>query len=53
VNKLSNLKLEVMRISKYWESTLVDGPSIEPGLFAPRPVLEVNKITKSASAPLP
>ena len=51
VNKLSTLKLEVGKISKYWERTLVDGPSATPGVFAAGPALEIGKISKSASAP--
>jgi hypothetical protein len=45
VNKLSTLKLEVGKISKYMEHSLVDGPSVTPGVFTT--VLA----TKSTSAP--
>ncbi|CAD6264454.1 unnamed protein product [Miscanthus lutarioriparius] len=45
VNKLATLKLEVGKISKYMERSMVDGPSATPGVFATAPV------TKSASAP--
>jgi hypothetical protein len=51
VNKLSTLKIEVGKISKYWERTMVDGPSATPGVFATAPMLDIGKITKSSSAP--
>ncbi|CAD6265728.1 unnamed protein product [Miscanthus lutarioriparius] len=46
VNKLATLKLEVGKISKYMERSMVDGPSVTPGVFATAPA------TKSASAPM-
>jgi len=45
VNKLATLKLEVGKISKYMERSMVDGPSATPGVIATAPA------TKSASAP--
>jgi hypothetical protein len=45
VHKLATLKLEVGKITKYWERSMVDAPSATPGVFAPTPPL------KSASAP--
>jgi uncharacterized coiled-coil protein SlyX len=51
VSKLSTLKLEVMKITKYWERTMVDSPFATLEVFATTPVLEVGKTTKSSSAP--
>ncbi|CAD6238507.1 unnamed protein product [Miscanthus lutarioriparius] len=45
VTKLATLKLEVGKISKYMERSMVDGPSATSGVIAAAPV------TKSASAP--
>jgi hypothetical protein len=45
VNKLAALKLEVKKMSKYWERSMVDGPSVIPGVFAATPA------PKSTSAP--
>lgn len=45
VNKLATLKLEVGKISKYWECSMVDALTTTPGVFAPAPPPE------SASAP--
>lgn len=45
VNKLVTLELEVGKISKYWERSMVDALSATPGVFAPAPP------PKYASAP--
>jgi hypothetical protein len=45
VNKLATLKLEVGKISKYMERSMVDGPSVTPRVFMTVPA------TKSALAP--
>ena len=45
VAKLVSLKLEVGKISKYVERSMVDGPTATPGVYASAP------ISKSASAP--
>ncbi|CAD6222810.1 unnamed protein product [Miscanthus lutarioriparius] len=45
VTKLATLKLEVGKISKYMERSMVDGPSATPRVIATAPA------TKSASAP--
>ncbi|CAD6253058.1 unnamed protein product [Miscanthus lutarioriparius] len=48
VNRLTSLKLEVGKISKFMERSMVDGPSTTPGLHGSMPSVLV---AKSSSAP--
>jgi hypothetical protein len=52
VAKLSTLKLEVSKITKYWERSMVDSATPAPGVFAtepPSPVTAAASDHKSAS----
>lgn len=58
LNKLSSLKLEVGKIVKYMEHTMVDAPISDPGVYGPVPTVLVPppspkplSLTKSSSAP--
>jgi hypothetical protein len=50
VNKLATLKLEVRKITKYWERSMVDVLSATSGVFVAAPVLKSSSAPSSPSA---
>ncbi|CAD6211893.1 unnamed protein product [Miscanthus lutarioriparius] len=53
VGKLTTLKMEVGKIFKYWERSMVDAPSATLGVFAPAPVSPGDVILDSKAAVIP
>ena len=50
VGKLSTLKLEVSKITKYWERSMVDSATPAPGVFVTAPPSPVATISDHKSA---